>query len=235
MATVYSQDEGWLHVLFSVNALKALAGRSCFLLIATVCVSCFQDECESPAMKCEGNRLMKCGGGGSHWAQIDQWKEVLDCELYGATCQEGELIEFDPYSDYISRFTLSHGCAVDDVVCDGDTDLQCTEDNALILGCSYSHEPTAMIIAENKFDHPLCVERSNGLAGFAYLPGECESNMESTCLEGGFTQVHCDNGLWSSNGGNCARWHENSKCEATIDSDGYSTSYCVPIEQDTAE
>lgn len=201
--------------------------------VSAVLYGCNQDECEPLLMKCDGNRLMKCSpGDDSHFADYDKWVEEMDCSAFGATCRPGEHIDFEPsqaeHYESLNFFRyLSHGCAIDSITCDGDTELQCTTDNSLIVGCSYSNEPAVMIIAENKENHPLCVEKSNGLAGFAYLPGECVSYREMTCMQEQ-SRVACSNGLWSLKSSNCARYGE--KCETSIDTDGYSTAYCTSVE-----
>ncbi len=191
-------------------------------------VGCHQDECEGGRTKCDGNRLFFCTHSGSHSADYSKWREEFNCSDFNATCTEGETLRFNPrnadnYDDGIFDY-YDHGCAVSDIICDGDTDLQCTEDNSLIVGCSYSDKPVAMIVAERYWNLPVCVERSDGLAGFAYLPGECVSSREFACLNDN-QQIACDSGVWLLKASNCGA--SNLKCEEWVDSEGYQVSQCV--------
>lgn len=197
----------------------------CFYL-CLVLVGCDQDECVWGQTKCERNRLYLCVGNGlSHPSENTRWNEVFNCTDYNATCKKGETARFNPYrgSSTVDDY-YSYGCSTTDMACDGDTDMHCFADNSLIVACSYSNEPTAMIVAEKESQHPLCVEQSNGLARFAYFPGECVSARESSCLNEN-QRILCENGVWSGLSVNCATL--NQKCESTTDSEGYQVSQCV--------
>lgn len=204
--------------------------------IVLIASGCHDDECEAFEMKCEGNRLMWCSvpSGTDCWGCYAKWTEFRDCSIFNATCQEGENIEFYPgfsnNTDVKKEFNFrSHGCAVKGFTCDGDTDMQCSDDNSLIVGCSYSHGPAAMIIVENESNFPFCVERSNGLAGFAHLGGECQSPQETSCINERI-RVNCYDGLWSMASENCIGSGENFVCDADTDANGYSVSQCVPVD-----
>jgi hypothetical protein len=201
-------------------------------------LGCHQDECEAGRTKCDGNRLFFCTSGGSHSADYSKWREEFNCSEHGAVCKEGKTIRFDPYgsSSTVDDY-YSHGCAIADMACEGDTDMYCFADNSLIVACSYSNEPTAMIVAENESQHPLCVEQSNGLARFAYLPGECVSSNESSCFNDNL-RILCEHGVWARPSVNCGMLKQNLKCETTTDSEGYTVSQCVnadPCDAETGE
>ncbi|MBN2343640.1 MAG: hypothetical protein JXR45_19245 [Deltaproteobacteria bacterium] len=162
----------------------------------------------------------------------------MDCSEYNALCTQADVPLPIVISD-ASPFFLepqTHGCALQENICDGDTDLHCSSDHSAIAVCSYTDEPAAMVIEGNDGDYPECVETSDGLAAFAFLEGECE-NYSSICDENN-GMYKCESGVWRQYIEDVCDPEEHRICTEETDTDGNPVASCKfkdPCDDETGE
>lgn len=202
----------------------------CMTLLFALGFSGCRSECNpyDNSMKCDGNTLMVCLG-----TRTGEWVEQMNCDDFGAVCTNANITFRDLYHPTAQDpLIYSHGCVVDSVHCGGDTDYQCAEDHSYIAACSYDPKPAAVIIEENQFNHPYCIEKSDGTASFGYAEDECLEN-ESQCV-GDDAAMRCDNGVWMEYvvEGYCLYFEQNLACR-TLLKVGIDTAYIGDTEQDT--
>jgi hypothetical protein len=144
------------------------------------------------SLKCEDNKLFVCQYRGAD--APNAWVENIDCTKSRATCAHGKVDSADAIIDLtwkhavnwddVRKRSLDGNCIIDDIKCEADDSIHCSEDGNIIYACgTIRSRSVAVTDRVNTRELPYCVESEDtGDASFAYRDGTWSS--VGICMEG---------------------------------------------------